>query len=235
MPLHGAHIATLRNLGAACMRCADDHRYPATRAAPYIDALVGDPIVAPPELRRTAYGEPILDMPYSYHVTDQASAFPRVALDDAYARSQPDFDWLAAAPALSSSSSAVAGGVDSPRRGPVLCNFNSEWRVTPPAWAVWMNLLRRLSAGSASSSSGGGVATGGGGGATLWQVGTVDAALSNLRLEMSAAGLSPDKRLALTAKRSRADHLVSYTARAYSQHERSAHTTRDERTGWLAD
>lgn len=47
--------------------------YPATRSAPYIDALMGDLIVAPPELRHSAYGERIIDMPYSYHVTDQAS------------------------------------------------------------------------------------------------------------------------------------------------------------------
>ena len=34
---------------------------------------MGDLIVAPPELRHSAYGERIIDMPYSYHVTDQAS------------------------------------------------------------------------------------------------------------------------------------------------------------------
>lgn len=47
-----------------------------------------------------------------------------------------------------------------------------------------------------------------GGQAMLWQVGTVEAALNNLKSEMAAAGLSPDARLAVTAKRSRADHLV---------------------------
>ena len=47
--------------------------YPATRSAPYIDALVGDLVVAPPELHNSAYGERIINMPYSYHVTDQAS------------------------------------------------------------------------------------------------------------------------------------------------------------------
>lgn len=52
-----------------CVLCS----YPATRSAPYIDALVGDRVVAPPELRLSAYGEQIIDMPYSYHVTDQAS------------------------------------------------------------------------------------------------------------------------------------------------------------------
>lgn len=45
--------------------------------------------------------------------------------------------------------------------------------------------------------------------ATLWQVGTVEAALENLKSEMAAAGLSSDARLVVTAKRSRTDHLVS--------------------------
>ena len=163
--------------------------YPATRAAPYIDALVGDPLVAPPELRRTAYGEAVIDMPYSYHVTDQASAFPDLVLDDSFARSQRDFGWLPRPPRAGS-----------PRRqGPlVLCNFNSEWRVTPPAWAVWTNLLRRLGGAGSNEWAGG---------ATLWQVGTVDAALANLKLEMGAVGMDQAKRLAVTAKRSRSDHL----------------------------
>ena len=48
-----------------------------------------------------------------------------------------------------------------------------------------------------------------GGHAMLWQVGTVEVALENLKLEMASIGLSPDMRLAVTPKRSRADHLVS--------------------------
>lgn len=163
--------------------------YPATRAAPYIDALIGDPLVAPPELRPTAYGEPVIDMPYSYHVTDQAAAFPNLVLDDSFARSQRDFGWLPRPPR--------AGSLR--RQGPlVLCNFNSEWRVTPPAWAVWTNLLRRLGGAGSNEWAGG---------ATLWQVGTVDAALANLKLEMGAAGMDQAKHLAVTAKRSRSDHL----------------------------
>jgi hypothetical protein len=145
--------------------------YPATRSAPYIDALVGDLIVAPPELRHSAYGERIIDMPYSYHVTDQASvsvfqhvslewgksdghwdwsqAFPEIVLDDRFARTQPDFDWLGPKP------DAAAAEPHQQWRGsgPILCNFNSEWRVTPPAWSVWMNLLRRLGPGSQETSA----------------------------------------------------------------------------------
>ena len=71
-------------------------------------------------------------------------AFSDVALDDQFARSQPDFEWLGA----TADPGAIKPGRQWRGRGPVLCNFNSEWRVTPPVWAVWMNLLRRLGPGS---------------------------------------------------------------------------------------
>jgi hypothetical protein len=55
----------------------------------------------------------------------------------------------------------------------VLCNFNSEWRVTESAWAAWVGGLRRLP------------------GAVLWQVSTNADALRNLGEEMAARGLPP--------------------------------------------
>ena len=175
--------------------------YPATRAAPYIDGLVGDAIVAPPELHGTAYGEPVHFMPYSYHVADQRHAFPSLALDDAVARTQPDFSWLP----------DPSAPIES--RGLVLCNFNSEWRVTPSAWSVWLGILRRLNGAS-------------GAGSVLWQIGTVSAAVSNLRQEMAAGGIATE-RLALTEKRSRSDHLA--VAPACDLHldtpEHNAHST----------
>jgi hypothetical protein len=80
---------------------------------------------------------------------DWSQAFPEIVLDDRFARTQPDFDWLGPKP------DAAAAEPHQQWRGsgPILCNFNSEWRVTPPAWSVWMNLLRRLGPGSQETSA----------------------------------------------------------------------------------
>ncbi len=77
----------------------------------------------------------------------------------------------------------------------------------------------------------------------LWQVGTVAAALDNLKSEMAAAGLSSDRRLVVTAKRSRTDHLVSHLLHMQLIHisleaqqcqsAKLVHTLR--RTCWIPD
>jgi predicted O-linked N-acetylglucosamine transferase (SPINDLY family) len=91
--------------------------YPGTMAADYIDYLVADPVLIPPEHQKD-YAEKIIYMPQSYQVND---ATRRIA------DSIPDRAELGL-----------------PETGFVFCCFNNNYKITPAVFDIWMRLLRAL-------------------------------------------------------------------------------------------
>ena len=91
--------------------------YPGTSGADFIDYLVGDAIVTPPE-HDVFYSEKVIRLPGSYQVNDSQRAI------------------AAEVP------SRQACGL--PAEGFVFCCFNNNYKINPPVFAVWMRLLQRV-------------------------------------------------------------------------------------------
>jgi predicted O-linked N-acetylglucosamine transferase (SPINDLY family) len=91
--------------------------YPGTLGAPFVDYLIADRHVIPPEDARH-YAERIAYLPHTYQVTDD-----RRAVDESA--------WTRERAGL-------------PLTGVVLAAFHQTYKLTPPVFDVWMRLLRRL-------------------------------------------------------------------------------------------
>jgi predicted O-linked N-acetylglucosamine transferase (SPINDLY family) len=91
--------------------------YPGTMAADYIDYLIADPIVIPPEQSKH-YSEKIVWLPNCYQVNDDQ----RTLAGHAFSRQ--------------------AAGL--PEQGFVFCCFNNNWKITPDVFGLWMQLLQRV-------------------------------------------------------------------------------------------
>jgi predicted O-linked N-acetylglucosamine transferase (SPINDLY family) len=91
--------------------------YPGTMGAPYIDYLIADHFIVPPE-RRDAYSERLVWLPDSY----QANTRDRKISDVTPSRRQAGL----------------------PDRGFVFCSFNNTYKITPDVFDVWMRLLRKV-------------------------------------------------------------------------------------------
>jgi protein O-GlcNAc transferase len=93
-----------------------------TLGADYIDYIVGDKTVIPPELR-LYYQEKVIEMPHSYFVNDHKQ-----------------------------SSKSVAHQIDMPTREQygiphdkfVFCNFNQLFKIDPQIFDTWTNILKRV-------------------------------------------------------------------------------------------
>ena len=91
--------------------------FPATLGAPYIDYLIADATVTPPDAHRF-YDEKIVTLPGCYQVNDD--------------RGRP----MAPPP-----SRANAG---LPETGFIFCNFNQSYKLTPELFAGWMRILGQV-------------------------------------------------------------------------------------------
>ena len=91
--------------------------YPGTMGCDFIDYVVADRIVIPPEDRRH-YSEKVLQLPGCY---------------------QPNDDTKAIAPAAASRADEGL-----PDEGFVFACFNAAYKITPDAFDVWMRLLRQV-------------------------------------------------------------------------------------------
>ena len=91
--------------------------YPGTMGASYIDYLIADRFVVPPE-QYEAYSERIAWLPDSYQVNDQ----DRKISDVTPSRAQAGL----------------------PEHGFVFCSFNNTYKITPDVFDVWMRLLREI-------------------------------------------------------------------------------------------
>lgn len=88
--------------------------FPGTLGARYMDYIVADPVVLPPDSARW-YDEAVARLPDSYQPTDATRAIA--------ARPAMRADW----------------GL--PERGVVFCCFNNNYKILPEIFAVWMRLL----------------------------------------------------------------------------------------------
>jgi protein O-GlcNAc transferase len=88
--------------------------FPGTMGASYIDYIIVDPIIVPPE-SQVHYSEKLIHLPHCYMPGDDKRAIAR----------QP--------------SRAEA---ELPEAGFVFCSFNSVAKIVPPMFDVWMRILR---------------------------------------------------------------------------------------------
>ena len=91
--------------------------YPGTLGVDYMDYLIADRHVIPPE-HQEFYTEKILYMPDTYLPTDRALKI---------AETTPTRD---------------ACGL--PEKSIVLCSFSHDYKISPPLWRVWMSLLDKV-------------------------------------------------------------------------------------------
>jgi predicted O-linked N-acetylglucosamine transferase (SPINDLY family) len=91
--------------------------YPGSLGADFIDYLVADPIVIPPQLREF-YSESLLLLPNSYQPNDDRRAIAA----DAGTRARHGL----------------------PDEGLVFCCFNQSYKITPREWPIWMRVLDRV-------------------------------------------------------------------------------------------
>lgn len=136
--------------------------YPGTWGAACMDYLVADPVIIPPGAERY-YSESIVRLPDSYQPNDRARQI------------SPDVPSRA--------------DVGLPAEGFVFCSFNSNYKILPPIFDIWMRLLAKVP------------------GSVLWLLAGTDAAVTNLRREAAARGVDPD-RLAFASVASPPDHLA---------------------------
>jgi len=92
---------------------------PATTGAPYLDYLIADALVLPPQQRRY-YSEQVVYLPDCYQVSDDRRARPT---------------------ALPSRADAGL-----PATGFVFCCFNNHYKIAPEIFAIWLRLLRQTPA-----------------------------------------------------------------------------------------
>ncbi|MDE2229102.1 MAG: tetratricopeptide repeat protein [Alphaproteobacteria bacterium] len=91
--------------------------YPATTGADFIDYIIADTTILPPE-QHAYYTEKIVYLPGSYLVNDRKRAIT------ARAPTRP------------------AAGL--PEQAFVFCCFNNNWKIAPEIFDVWMRLLRQV-------------------------------------------------------------------------------------------
>ncbi len=90
--------------------------FPGTTGAPFIDYLIGDAIVAPPE-DQAFYSEKLVQLPDTYFPTD---------------------------PARPIGTAPTRADEGLPEKGFVFCSFNNAWKITRPVFQIWMRLLAEL-------------------------------------------------------------------------------------------
>lgn len=91
--------------------------YPSTLAAPFIDYLVVDRVVVPPELERF-YSEKLIRLPDNFLANDNSQPIP----------GEPP----------------PRAAVGLPERGFVFCAFNNRYKISPSYFDVWMRLLKAV-------------------------------------------------------------------------------------------
>jgi predicted O-linked N-acetylglucosamine transferase (SPINDLY family) len=122
--------------------------YPGTMGAPYFDYIIADRFVIPSD-RESDFTEKVVRLPDTYQVND---AQRRIA--------------------ATSPTRAQAG---LPEGGFVFCCFNSNYKITPEMFAIWMRLLERVP------------------GSVLWLLEVNALAQQNLRREAQSRGIASER------------------------------------------
>ena len=91
--------------------------YPGSMGAEFIDYIVADPVVVPPD-QRAFYSEKVIYLPHCYQPNDDARAIAR--------------------------NLARRTDVGLPEDSFVFCCFNNNYKIGPREYDVWMRLLRKV-------------------------------------------------------------------------------------------
>ena len=91
--------------------------YPGSMGAPYMDYILGDNTVTPPE-HDAFYSEKVVRLPHSYQVNDRK----RVIAEHGPSRAECGL----------------------PETGFVFCCFNNNYKITPQVFGIWMRLLQEV-------------------------------------------------------------------------------------------
>jgi predicted O-linked N-acetylglucosamine transferase (SPINDLY family) len=138
--------------------------YPGTMGAEYIDYLIADKTLIPEESQKF-YTEKIAYMPHSYQVNDRS----RVISDRVFTKQE----------------------VGLPEEGFVFACFNSNYKITPDVFDVWVRILQSVE------------------GSVLWLFEDNETAATNLRKEAQKRGLAPE-RLVFAPKMELSEHLARH-------------------------
>jgi protein O-GlcNAc transferase len=138
--------------------------YPGTMGAPFIDYIIADRTVIP-EADRAFFSEQAVFVPDSYFVTDD-----RLAISER---------------------TPTRGQCGLPETGFVFCCFNSNYKITPEVFDIWMRLLGAID------------------GSVLWLLEASATATANLQREARHRGVAPE-RLIFAGKMPAADHLARH-------------------------
>ena len=139
--------------------------FPGTLGLPFIDYLITDPVTVPPEMQQH-YREQILYLPHCY--------LPR---DDSV---------------VPSSITPKRSEFGLPEEGIVFCSFNHDYKINPPMFKVWMELLKEVP------------------NSVLWLMKLNEGAHINLTNQALAHGVKPERIVYATRLPLIEDHLARY-------------------------
>jgi predicted O-linked N-acetylglucosamine transferase (SPINDLY family) len=139
--------------------------FPGTLGLSYIDYLISDPRIIPDELEQH-YGEKILKLPHCYLPRDD-SVVPSPETPN-----RSDFGL--------------------PEEGVVFCSFNHDYKINPPLFKVWMDLLKEVP------------------GSVLWLMKLNEGAHTNLTQSARDHGVDPERIIFASRLPRVEDHLARY-------------------------
>ena len=139
--------------------------FPGTLGLPFIDYLIADPRIIPPESQQH-YREKILYLPHCYLPRD-TSVVPSPVTPK-----RTDFGL--------------------PEEGFVFCSFNHDYKINPPMFKIWMDLLKEVP------------------GSVLWLMKLNESAQANLTKEAIKHGVDPARLVYATRVPRVEDHLARY-------------------------
>jgi uncharacterized protein (TIGR03032 family) len=91
--------------------------YPGTMGCDFVDYIIGDPVVTPPEFANS-FSEKIVTLPHSYQVNDHQQ--------------------------IISSKPVTRSQYGLPESGIVFCCFNNHYKIEPTIFDVWMRILANV-------------------------------------------------------------------------------------------
>jgi predicted O-linked N-acetylglucosamine transferase (SPINDLY family) len=139
--------------------------FPGTLALPFIDYLIADPRIIPPHLQNH-YSEKIVYLPHCYLPRDNSV----VPANETPKRSDYGL----------------------PESGIVFCSFNHDYKINPPIFKVWMDLLKEVP------------------GSVFWLMKLNDSAHINLSKSAIEHGVDPARIIYATRLPGVEDHLARY-------------------------